>query len=115
MPVPASRAIARVARHVPGLRRIPILRLLTLAEIVVLARDHVGKLTPAERRRLVELLRIGRGRPSSLSPLQREELSGLVAKAEPRVLAGRAIERISPVELPRRLLYGPTRRRTIKR
>lgn len=115
MPVPATRVLARAARHVPGLKRIPILRILTLAEIIVLARDHIGRLTPAERRRLVELVRIGRGRPANLSPLQREELGELVAKSEPRVLMGRAVERFSPVAIPSRLLYGPPRRRSIKR
>ena len=115
MPVPAARVLARAARHVPGLKRIPILRILTLAEIAVLARDHVGKLTPVERRRLIELLRIARGRPGNLSPLQREELGDIVAKAEPRLLMGRAVERFSPVSIPSRLLYGPHRRRAIKR
>jgi hypothetical protein len=91
------------------LRRVPVLRLLAAAEVAVLARDHLRRLTPGERRRLVALLRTGRGRPSNLSEGDRDELAGLVAKVQPRLLAGEAAERLSPVPLPRRLLYGPRR------
>jgi hypothetical protein len=110
MPTPVTKAAARAARHVPGLRRIPILRLLVLAELVVIARDHVAKLSPAEWRRLVVLLRIGRGRPANLSPADRQELEALVAKAEPRLFVGQAVERLSPIALPKRLVYGPAKR-----
>jgi len=98
--------LGRTAERVPGLRRIPIVRLLALAEIAVLAREHVSKLELAEWRRMAELIRIGRGRPSNLSARQRRELRSLVAKAEPRLFAGDAIDKLSPVSLPDRLLYG---------
>ena len=39
---------------------------LSIAEVAMLAREHLARLTPAERRRLVELVRTGRGRPSHL-------------------------------------------------
>ncbi len=105
----ATQLAARVARRLPYLKRLPILRLLALGEIVLLARDHVEKLTPPERRRLVALLRTGRGRPSNLTLRERDELETLVAKAEPRAFAGVAAEKLSPVPLPRRMTRGPRR------
>jgi hypothetical protein len=104
------RLIGRAAGRVPGLRRIPIFKLLAVAEIAVLARNHLRRLEPAERRRLFELVRRGRGRTSSLSESEREELSGLVAKVEPRLFAGLAADKLSPVPLPRRLIEGRRRR-----
>jgi hypothetical protein len=97
---------ARIARRLPYLRRLPILRLLALGEVLVLAKDHYEKLSPRERRRLVELLRAGRGRPSNLRAREREELEQLIAKTEPRVFAGEAAEKLSPVPLPSRLVNG---------
>jgi hypothetical protein len=105
-----TRSLGGAVSHVPGLRRVPVLKLLAAAEIAVLARDHIRRLNRQERRRLVELVRIGRGRPSNLSDAEREELSVLIARMEPRRLAGRAVERLSPLPLPRRLVYGPRRR-----
>jgi hypothetical protein len=102
----AGRLLARAAQRVPGLRQVPVLKLLVAAEIVLLARDHVSKLEPHERRRVIELLRIGRGRTRNLSPAERDELRDLVAKAEPRLLAGLVAEKLSPVRLPRRLVRG---------
>ena len=100
------RTLARAAGRLPGLRRLPVMKLLAIAEIAVLARDHIAKLDPAERRRLLELLRLGRGRTSSLSPKEREELATLVAKAEPRLFAGLAADKLSPVPLPHRIVHG---------
>jgi hypothetical protein len=98
----ATRGTARV----PGLRRLPVLKLLAIGEIALLARSHIVKLSAAERRRLIELLRKGHGRPSTLSVEERDELSDLVAKAEPRLFAGLAVDRLSPVPLPRRVVHG---------
>jgi hypothetical protein len=111
MPSPLTKAIGRTAGRVPGLRRIPILRLIVLAEMAVLARAHIAKLEPAEWRRMVELIRIGRGRPGSLSPRQRRELSALVEKAEPRLFALEALGKLSPVSVPTRLLATSPKRR----
>ncbi|HEY2635975.1 MAG TPA: hypothetical protein VGI54_01190 [Solirubrobacteraceae bacterium] len=108
---PTLYALERVTGRVPGLRRIPAVRLLALGEIALLARNHVGKLTPAERRRLVELVRHGHGRPRNLSQDERNELSRLLAKAEPRHFAGLAAAKLSPVPLPRRVVEGPRRSR----
>jgi hypothetical protein len=103
---PAVHILSRVASRVPGLRRIPILRLLAVAEIAMLARDHFERLSPAERRRLVLLLRRGRGRPSNLSNRDRQELQTLIAKVEPRAFAGEAADKLSPVPLPERVVHG---------
>jgi len=94
----------RVATRVPGLKRLPVLKLLAVAEIALLARQHMGRLEPAERRRLLELVRKGRGRRRALTDAEREELGTLVAKAEPRRFAALAANMLSPVPLPRRLV-----------
>jgi hypothetical protein len=91
------------------LKRVPLVKLLAAAELALLARDHLRRLTPAERRRLLSLVRAGRGRRRNLSAHERAELTALIAKVEPRLLAGAAAERLSPVPLPRRLLFGPRR------
>jgi len=103
------RALVRAAGRVPGLRRLPLFKLLALAEIAVLARNHIAKLEPDERHRLLELLRLGRGRTSTLTPEDREELARLVAKAEPRLFAGLAADKLSPVPLPKRFVHGSKR------
>jgi hypothetical protein len=105
-----TRSLARGAAHAPGLKRVPVLKLLTAAEVAMLARDHFQRLTPQERRRVVVLVREGRGRRRNLTEAERDELSALIAKVEPRVLAGQAVDAISPVPLPRRLVYGRARR-----
>lgn len=99
--------VARVAEKVPGLRRVPVVRLLSAAEVAVLARDHLQRLSPAERRRLLHLVRVGRGRRARLTDRERDELEALVAKLEARRFVGDAVDKLSPVPLPHRLLYGP--------
>lgn len=95
------------AKRVPVLRNVPVMRLLMLAEVVMLARDHIERLTPRERRRLVVLVRDGRGRPKqNLSPREREELEALIAKADPKLLASEAAQRLSPVPIPKRFRAG---------
>ena len=106
----ATQAIAHGVSRVPGLKRLPVLKLISIGEIALLARTHATKLTAAERRRLLELVRKGRGRPSKLAPDERDELGDLVAKAEPRLFAGAVADKLSPVPLPRRLVHGPRKR-----
>jgi hypothetical protein len=104
------KAIAGGASRVPGLRRLPIYKVIAIGEVALLARSHIARLTPEERRQFVRLLRDARGRPRNLSEADRDELQGLVAKTEPRLFAGHAVDRLSPVPLPRRLLFGARRR-----
>ncbi len=75
-------------------------RLLAAAELLVLLRQHYTKLDAGERRRFLTLIRRGRGRPSNLTRRERMELAALVAKAEPRLFAQLAMERLVGVKLP---------------
>jgi hypothetical protein len=101
-PKALSLAVARAAERLPGLRRLPLVRLLVLGEVIMLAREHFERLTPRERRRLVVLVRDARGQPRRLSASQRRELEDLIAKAEPRLFARTAAEKLSPVSVRRR-------------
>lgn len=103
--------LGRATERVPGLRRLPVVKLLAAAEVALLARDHVTRLTAAERRRLLALVRLGRGRRRRLTAAERAELEALLTKLAPRELMGDAVERLSPVPLPRRLLYGRSKSR----
>jgi hypothetical protein len=105
-----NMTLGRASGRVPGLRRIPVVKLLSAAELALLARDHLVRLSPAERRRLVVLVRVGRGRRSRLTDAEYVELEGLLAKLQPRLLVGEAINRLSPLPLPRRLVFGPKNR-----
>ena len=106
----AIRALPHVVGRIPGLRRLPVLKLLAIGEIALLARSHLYRLEPDERRRLISLLRAGRGNPRKLSDADREELQRLVAKTEPRLFAGMTADKLSPLPLPRRVVHGPRRR-----
>ena len=106
-----TRSLGRAVSRVPGLRHVPLLKLFVAAEVALLARDHIMRLDRQERRRLVELARIGRGRRRNLSDAEREELAALMARMEPRLLAGHAVHKLLPLPLPRRLVYGPRKRR----
>jgi hypothetical protein len=84
----------------PTLKRIPAAKLIAVAEVLMLARQHVLKLEPQERRRIVELIRRGHGLPSHLSERERRELVRLLEKVEPREFVKTAIRRVG-VPLPR--------------
>jgi hypothetical protein len=108
MPNPlVTQAIGRASKRLPLLKRLPVMRLLLLGEVALLARDHIEKLTPKERRRLVVLMKDARGRPHTLPSRQRSELEALIAKAEPKLFAREAAGKVSPVPLPGR---NPLRR-----
>jgi hypothetical protein len=103
MPSPyMNLAVARVAERLPVLRRLPLVRLVILGEVIMLAREHYERLTPKERRRLVVLIRDAKGRPSNLPSRHRRELEDLIAKAEPKVFAKTAAAKFSPVGMPAR-------------
>jgi hypothetical protein len=106
-----NMTIGKAAGHVPGLRRIPMLKLLAMAEVAMLARDHMLRLSPPERRRLITLVRVGRGGRSRLTETERDDLEQLLDKLGARMLLGHAVDRLSPVPLPRRIVYGPKRNR----
>ena len=111
--MPGNRSVRlaeQFSHRVPGLRHIPVVRLVALAEIALIAHDHVARLESTERRRVLALVRAGRGRPQRLSEAQREELRQLLAKAEPRLFVGEVAEKLSPVKLPKRVVRGPRKR-----
>jgi hypothetical protein len=83
------------------IRKIPAARLMAVAEVLMLARQHLMKLEPHERRRIVELVRRGRGRPGHLSERERRELARLVEKTEPREFAKSAMKKVAGISLPR--------------
>jgi hypothetical protein len=86
---------------------IPIVGALLAVEVAAMAWTHIAKLSGAQRRRLLALLGQSRGRPASLPPGERAELKALLATLEPRLFFGSATKRLSPVPVPKRLLYGP--------
>ena len=62
--------------------------LLAAAEVVVAVRNHVSdRLSTKERKRMVEIVRSSKGRPSNLSDRERRELRALLGKIEPGELA----------------------------
>jgi hypothetical protein len=105
-----THLLERATHRVPGLRRLPVAKLLVLGEIVLLTRDHLTRLEPHERHRVLELVRTGRGRLRNLSAAERAELHLLVAKADPRLYAGLVADKLSPIKLPRRVVRGRERR-----
>jgi hypothetical protein len=103
---PSESLFVKTAHHLPGLRRLPLAKLLILGEVAVLARQHISNLEPHERRRFLALMRQGRGRRRNLSPGEREELADLVAKMKPWLFARLVADRLSPVPLPERMVRG---------
>jgi hypothetical protein len=98
-------------KHAPKrlTRGVPVLALLSAAEVALLAKTHVTKLSGAERRRLLALVGKARGRPSELNEREHDELAALLAKLEPRRFVGSVADRLSPVPVPKRMLYGKPR------
>lgn len=88
-------------------RGIPLARVLVAAEIAWMAWAHLARLDGAQRRRTLTLLVKSRGRASYLSDAERRELATLVAALEPRLFIGSAARRLSPLPVPKRVLYGP--------
>ena len=77
------------------LRRMPFFKLLAIAQTALLARRHLQRLDPNERRRLAELVRRGR----RMSSAERDELRRLLAQLGPREFAFAAADRFSPLPL----------------
>jgi len=103
MPSPLMNvAIARAAERVPGLRRLPLARLVIITELAILAKAHLDRLTPNERRRLLILLRDARCWPKNLGGRDRREFDDLIGKLEPHLFARAAAERFSPTGSSRR-------------
>lgn len=93
----AKRALAGRA-----VRGVPLFKVVSVAQIGLLARKHLQNLGPGEARRLADLVR----RHRSLSPAEQDELRVLTAKLDARAFAGMAADKLSPVPLPRRFTRG---------
>ena len=93
------------------IRRLPFLKVLAVVQIALLARRHLGALSPLERRRMAELAR----HPRTLTPAERHEFIALAAKLEPRAFAVHAADHFSPFPLPKRMLSGRAARRSSSR
>jgi hypothetical protein len=91
--------LPNAAARIPGLKRLPVFKLLAIGELASVARHHLQHLNKDERRRLARLVRRG----PRMSAAERDELRGLVAKLDVRAFAGSAVQGISPVPLPKRL------------
>jgi hypothetical protein len=87
-------------------RGVPVVALLSAAEVAKLAGGHLARLQPAERRRLLALVAKARHGWGALNKAERTELGALVAKLEPRAFVGSAADHFSPLPVPKRLLYG---------
>ena len=85
---------------------IPVARLLLAGELALIAHRHLTRLDRVQRRRMFTLLARSRGRARRLSVAERGELALLLARLEPRLFLGTAIRRLSPVPVPKRVLYG---------
>ena len=61
--------------------------LLAAAEVLVAVRSHLtARLDERDRRRLIEIVKSSKGRPSNLDDRERRELQRLFEKVEPREL-----------------------------
>ncbi len=82
------------------LRQLPVARLLALAELAILAREHYSKLKPQDRRRILELVRRTHGRPANLTRRERAELAALLAKTDPRLFMESAVRKLTGFSVP---------------
>jgi hypothetical protein len=80
------------------LKKMPLFRLIAIGETALLARRHLRRLDAADRHRLVELVRKGRG----MRARERDELRAILAKLGPGEFAYATADAFSPVKLPRR-------------
>jgi hypothetical protein len=79
-------------------RRMPFLKLLAVAQTVLLARRHFLQLSGDDRRRLRELVMRGKG----MNAAEREELRHLLGKLEPAAFAFATADALSPLPIPGR-------------
>jgi hypothetical protein len=87
-------------------RRLPLFKVIAVAQLALLAHRHLNALTPVERRRMAELARHG----VKMTPDERTEFRNLASKLEPRAFAASAADYVSPFPVPKRVLGGRRRR-----
>jgi hypothetical protein len=94
----------RAASRVPGLKMLPVVRLIMAAEVLLIGKHHLDRLSAEERGHLIGLVTKAKGRPKNLSAQDQAELSAIVEKLEPRLFLAEATDRISPVGVPSPML-----------
>ncbi len=99
-----TQLAGRAAQRVPGLRMLPVVRLIMAAEVLSIGKHHFDRITPDERGQLVRLVAKAKGRPRNLSPAEQVELNDIVKKLEPRLFLAEAADRMSPVGVPSPML-----------
>jgi hypothetical protein len=99
-----TQLAGKAVQRVPGLRMLPVVRLIMAAEVLLVGKHHLDRLDPAERGRMIGLVAKAKGRPRSLSEQEQLELAKIVEKLEPRLFLAEATDRISPVGVPSPLL-----------
>lgn len=100
----STQLIGRVAQRVPGLRALPVVRLIMAAEVLVIGKHHFDRITPDERGQVIRLVAKAKGRPKNLSEPEQVELTRIVEKLEPRLFLAEATDRMSPIGVPSPLL-----------
>jgi hypothetical protein len=95
-----TQLAGRAAQRVPGLRMLPVVRLIMAAEVLVIGKHHLDRITPDERGQMLRLLAKAKGRPKNLSEQDQIDLTKIVEKLEPRLFLAEATDRISPVGVP---------------
>ncbi len=93
-----------MAQRVPGLKMLPVVRLIMAAEILLIGKHHLDRISAAERGQLIGLVGKAKGRPKNLSREEQATLTEIVQKLEPRLFLAEATDRISPVGVPSPLL-----------
>lgn len=107
----AGFGLKMIARA-PGLKRLPLLRLLAIADVVRLAKNHANKLTADDRKRMLALAKKASPtkdhlRGNKLTQAEQDELKALVLKAEPRIFAGETANMLSPIPIPSGSVRAP--------
>jgi len=81
-------------------RRVPLLWAFAVAEALAATRRHFAGVDPRARRRVVELARKSKGRPSNLTSAEKQELRRLVGEMDLWQLSKDLAAVASPVGMP---------------
>ena len=83
-----------------AVRGVPLLWAFAVAEALTTTRRHFAGVDPKARRRVVELVRISKGRPRNLSAHEKKELRRLVGEMDLWQLSKDLAAVASPVGMP---------------
>jgi hypothetical protein len=99
-----TQLVGKAAQRIPGLRMLPVVRLIMAGEVLVLGKHHFDQISAEERGRIIGLVAKAKGRPKNLSLEEQVELNAIVQKLEPRLFMAEAADRMSPVGVPNPVL-----------